>query len=48
MVAETFNFDSEAGDVNNSAPAIVSWDHKNLKHGHERYNHDSKNLATML
>jgi hypothetical protein len=28
--------------------SIVSWDHKNLKHGHERYNLDNKNLATML
>jgi hypothetical protein len=28
--------------------SIMSWDHKNLKHGHERYNLDRRNLATML
>jgi hypothetical protein len=28
--------------------SVVSWDHKNLKYGHERYNLDNKNLATML
>jgi hypothetical protein len=28
--------------------SVVRWDQKNLKHGHERYNLDRKNLATML
>jgi hypothetical protein len=28
--------------------SVVRWDQKNLKHGHERYNLDKSNLATML
>jgi hypothetical protein len=28
--------------------SVVRWDQKNLKHGHERYNLDRRNLATML
>jgi hypothetical protein len=28
--------------------SIVRWDQKNLKHGHERYNLDRRNLAAML
>jgi hypothetical protein len=28
--------------------SIVHWDQKNLKHWHERYNLDRRNLATML
>jgi hypothetical protein len=28
--------------------SVVCWDQKNLKYGHERYNLDRRNLATML
>jgi hypothetical protein len=28
--------------------SIECWDQKILKHGHERYNLDRRNLATML
>jgi hypothetical protein len=28
--------------------SIECWDQKNLKYGHERYNLDRRNLATML
>jgi hypothetical protein len=28
--------------------SVVRWDQKNLKHEHERYNLDRRNLAAML